>query len=66
MLERQLSRLVRHALRRGMGERSLPWLGIAAVAFVVRRGLRDVEPVRRLRIKPGQRVDVTVREPATG
>ncbi len=63
MLSAVLLRLRRHALRRGATERSVPWLAIGIVAHLFHRALRDDEPVRRLRLRRGRSVTVTLREP---
>lgn len=62
MLERQLSRLLSHGLRRGISERSWQWLVIAVATYVIRRLLRDEAHVERFTVKPGHRVEVVVRE----
>lgn len=64
MLERQLSRLYRVALRRAAGERSVPWAIIVVGAYLLRHALRDDEPVKRLKVRPGDDLNVAVRKQA--
>lgn len=64
MLESLLLRIRRHALRRGTTERSLQWLFIGVVAHLMHRALRDDEPVKKIRVRAGDQVTVSVREPA--
>jgi hypothetical protein len=64
VLERQLSRLYRVALRRAAGERSVPWAIIVVGAYLLRHALRDDEPVKRLKVRPGDDLNVAVRKQA--
>lgn len=64
MLERQLSRMLRHAFRRAAGERSLSWAAIGLAALVLRRALRDDDDtVARVKVRRGRSLTVSVREP---
>lgn len=63
MLERQLSRLLRVALRRAAGTRSVPWALLGVGAFVLRRALRaGKDETARVRVRMGETVTVSVRE----
>lgn len=64
MLERQLSRLLRVALRRAAGERSVPWAIILVGGYLLRRALREDEPVKQVKVRRGDDLNVSVREQA--
>ena len=57
-----LRRILRAALRRGMAG-DWTWLVIAASAYVLRRSLKDKGGVvSTLRVSPGERILISVRE----
>lgn len=62
MLERTLRRLASRALRKGAAERSMPWIAIGVAAHLFRRALREEEPVKKVRVRAGETVSVSVRE----
>lgn len=64
MLERQLSRLLRVALRRAAGERSVPWAIIVVGAYLLRHALREDEPMKRINVRPGDDVAISVHKQA--
>jgi hypothetical protein len=63
MLERRLSLLLSHALRRAVGERSIPWAIIVVGAFLARRALRDPGDAKTITVKRGQTMSISVVEP---
>ncbi len=59
-----LRRLVKVATRRGMRGEHWAWFALAAGAYVLQRARRQKEPVvYTRRVKPGDRLLVTVRSP---
>lgn len=63
MLERRLTLLLSHALRRAVGERSIPWAIIVVGAFLARRALRDPGDAETITVKRGQTMSISVVEP---
>lgn len=63
MLERRLSLLLSHALRRAVGERSILWAIIVVGAFLARRALRDPGDAKTITVKRGQTMSISVVEP---
>jgi hypothetical protein len=60
VLERQLSKLVRQALRRAGTERTLVWGAIGIAAYVLRRELRVGDETRTIKVKRGQGLSIGV------
>jgi hypothetical protein len=62
MLERRLSMLLSHAIRRAASERSIPWAIVVVGAYLLRRELRDTDDVRTVKVRRGRSVAVSVRD----
>lgn len=63
-MQRLLWRLVRLALRRGMGGDHWSWFALSLVAFVLRRALQpNRDPVITLTVRPDEQYMVTALDP---
>lgn len=62
MLERRLTSLLRTAVRRAAGERSIPWAIVVVGAYLMRRSLRQVDDIHPLTVRRGQSLTISVRD----
>jgi hypothetical protein len=62
MLERKLSQLLSHAIRRAAGERSVPWAIVVVGAYLARRALRAPADVETVTVRRGQTMTVSVHD----
>ncbi len=60
MLERRLTQLLSHAVKRAAGERSIPWTIIVVVAYLLRRELREPDAVKTVKVRRGRTMSISV------
>lgn len=62
MLERRLSQLLSHAVRRAAAERSVPWAIVVVGAYLARRALREPADMKTVTVRRGQTMSVSVHD----
>jgi hypothetical protein len=63
MFDKGLTRLIKTATQRTANGEAWPWGPILVVAYLMRRSLRYEEPAQSMKLRPGDEVTISVREP---
>jgi hypothetical protein len=62
MFERQLTRLLKSAVRHSAAGEAWPWAFIGVAAYLLRRALREPDEVERVKVRRGHEVTIAVHD----